>query len=139
MAKNQGFRVQVDGQVIRCFKVEADYDVGSITTHQRDGSQSETVKDWGSVMITPEVPGMPYAPEKAPDMDLRNRRHLIDIREQAEKCQEVSANRHWKDAYQSLAQATDRIDAMLARSEDGEATQPVSPKVNDDDNPSKPD
>ena len=46
------------------------------------------------------------------------REELREIRNRAVKCAETVANNYWKRAYKQLADATDRLDAMEARTED---------------------
>ena len=43
------------------------------------------------------------------------RKELWEIRSRAEKQAEIVANPHWKRAYHWLADAADRLDAMIAR------------------------
>lgn len=48
------------------------------------------------------------------------REELQEIRAKAVNNAEAVANNHWKRAYKQLADATDRLDAMMARTEDKE-------------------
>ena len=43
------------------------------------------------------------------------RKELWEIRSRAEKQAEIVVNPHWKRAYRWLADAADRLDAMIAR------------------------
>ena len=46
------------------------------------------------------------------------REELQEMRDRAVDNAEIVANNHWKRAYKQLADAADRLDAMIARTED---------------------
>jgi len=55
-------------------------------------------------------------------MNVNDRKFLMELRDRAEGYAEEVPNPHWKHAFNELAMAADRCDAMIARCSNAEAS-----------------
>ncbi len=53
-------------------------------------------------------------------MNVKDRKFLMELRDRAEGFAKEIPNPHWKHAFNELAMAADRCDAMIARSSEAD-------------------